>query len=77
MTDHQFLPPLSLEENATIWWRSGNHAHPYSWECIAGWCFGAASVACRADDRRDWDLLRAIAWDHAGARRPALDEVAA
>ena len=77
MTTYYDLAPLTLEHIAAIWWRSADYDDPQSWDSVAGWCYGAYSVACTPSDRSDWDLLRAIAWDHAGYCRPALKEAVA
>jgi hypothetical protein len=67
--------PLPAEKLATIWWQTGSTQD--SWATIAHWCYGAWSMAVNSDDRSDLDLLRAIAWDHAGITRESFNEVAA
>ena len=70
------LPPLDTESIARIWWECVSERRG-SWKQVANWCHGAYTVATNSADREAWHLLGLIAWDHAGAYRPALNEVAA
>jgi hypothetical protein len=76
VTTYYDLPPLDTESIARIWWESASEFR-VSWNQIANWCHGAYTVSVTSDDREAWNLLGLIAWDHAGAYLPELDEVAA